>query len=389
MPITRTDVEVITEADLQELLDNEVGEGILLDYKLDVYGSSDADKKEFLKDGSSFANTGGGHILIGIEEDGGLPTNIVGIAGDLDAEMLRLETLLRDRLEPRILGIRMVAVPLMNGRRVLIIRVPKSWSRPHAVLQNKSRLIFARNSAGVHEASVDEMRSMFNAGADLWEQAHVFQRERMKLIHAGAGPLSNLPHDGRIALHIIPFSAFSSPAVVNLSVLLPVQLVPIWCAGCDYGYNVDGYWTTSGSEKLSGYLQVFRNGIIETAAGDIRELSNRGPNFSVGAFENRVATTVENCLASLKRTDVPLPAYVMVSGVRMRGTYVFLDPHAPIPKAVQPLRDEFQLPAVTIEDYSTIDAYRRALRPVFDAVWNVAGYERSQSYTPEGNWNRK
>jgi hypothetical protein len=330
-------------------------EEALLDYKLDVYGSSDADKKEFLKDVSSFANTGGGHILIGIEEDAGLPTNVVGVTADLDAEMLRLDSLLRDRLEPRILGIRMIAVPLMNGRRVLLIRVPKSWTRPHAVLQNRSRLIFARNSAGVHEASVDEMRSMFNAGADLWEQAHAFQRERMILVHGGAGPLSNLSQDGRIALHIISFSAFSSPALINFSVLLPSELIPIWCSGCDFGYNVDGYWTTSGSGNLWGYVQVFRNGIIETAAGDIREVSNRGPYFLAGTFENRVAMTVENCLASLKRADVPLPAYVMVSGVRMSGTYVFFDPYSPIPKAVQPLREAFQLPTVTIEDYSTID----------------------------------
>jgi hypothetical protein len=342
MPITRPNIESITEIDLAELRDNDVGEGILIDYKLDFYGRFDGDKKEFLKDVSSFANTDGGHILIGIEEDSGLHTNIVGVAADLDAEMLRLESLLRDRLEPRVLGVRMIAVPLTNGRHVLVIRVPKSWTRPHAVLQNKSRLIFARNSAGVHEASVDEMRLMFNAGADLWEQAHAFQRERMKLIHGGAGPLSNLSLDARIALHIVPFSAFSAPASVNLSAMLPSELVPIWCTGCDYGYNVDGYWTTSSFGKLNGYVQVFRNGIIETAAGDFREESNRGPYISTGGFENRVIKSVADYLTSLKRANVQLPAYIMVSGVRMTGTYVYFHPHAPLPKPIQPLQAEFK-----------------------------------------------
>jgi hypothetical protein len=39
-----------TEADLQQLCDNEVAEGILIDYKRDLYGRSDQEKKEFLKD---------------------------------------------------------------------------------------------------------------------------------------------------------------------------------------------------------------------------------------------------------------------------------------------------------------------------------------------------
>jgi hypothetical protein len=165
MPLTRSDVENTTQGDLQELCDNAVGEGILYDYKLELYGGSDADKREFLKDVSSFANTAGGHIVIGIKEDGGLPTAVIGVAADLDAEKLRLENLLRDRIEPRILGLRMVPVDLDSGRRVLVVRIPRSWNPPHAVLHNKSRLIFARNSAGAHEASVDEMRSMFIAGA--------------------------------------------------------------------------------------------------------------------------------------------------------------------------------------------------------------------------------
>jgi predicted HTH transcriptional regulator len=183
MTVNRGDLEKITEVDLQELKDNAVGEGISYDYKLALYGNSDTDKKEFLKDASSFANTAGGHILIGIEEDQGLPIAIPGVVADLDNEKLRLENLLRDKIEPRILGVRMVPVDLTNGNRVLVIRIPKSWNPPHAVLQNKSRLIFARNSAGVHEASVDEMRAMFNAGADLLNRAREFQEMRVAVVH--------------------------------------------------------------------------------------------------------------------------------------------------------------------------------------------------------------
>jgi hypothetical protein len=43
------------------------------DYKRDIYGNSENDKREFLADVSSFANTIGGDIVIGIDEASGLP----------------------------------------------------------------------------------------------------------------------------------------------------------------------------------------------------------------------------------------------------------------------------------------------------------------------------
>src|SRR5437016_2544177 len=107
MSITNVDFDRISEANLQSLVENRVAEGIVLDYKRELYGASDSDKREFLKDVSSFANTATGHIIIGIEEEDGLPTKVTGIDGDLDAEMQRLESLLRDRMEPRIIGTRM------------------------------------------------------------------------------------------------------------------------------------------------------------------------------------------------------------------------------------------------------------------------------------------
>jgi hypothetical protein len=297
--------------------------------------------------------------------------------------------LLRDRVEPRILGVRMQPVDLENGERVLVIRIPKSWNPPHAVLQNKSRLIFARNSAGVHEASVDEMRAMFNAGVDLLQRARDFQRNRQELVHGDKGPLGNLRHEGRLMVHIIPLGAFSQETAIDLKRLDPSELVPIWCSGCNYGYNVDGYWTTSDTGDRSGYVQVFRNGIVETAAADVRSSSNRGPYLLTEIFEDQITTHVEKYLASLRRAGVALPAYVMVAGTRMAGSYVFVNPHSPIPPAMQPLPMQFQLPTILIEDFSTIEEYRQALKPLFDAIWNAAGYAGSKSYNSNGRWIRR
>jgi Putative DNA-binding domain len=389
MPITRSDFENLCDADLQVLLENETPEGIIIEYKRKLYGSTDSEKKEFLKDVSSFANTAGGHLFLGIAATDGVPTEIIGLAVDnLDSEQQRFESLLRDRMEPRIVGIRMQPVALANGRHVLAIRIPKSWSPPHAVLHNKSRLIFARNSAGAHEASVDEMRAMFTTGMTLREQARGFQRQRLTEIHSGEAPFALAGDQGRIVLHIMPFSAFSSDLQLDPRRMHGQDLPPMWGLGYNQGYNADGYWTSRAGGERSGYVQVFRNGIIESAAGDVRvPTAKPPPNLYAEDVENEVLAALERYLPALARAEVPPPLFIVLAGVRMQGTRIIGRPLATM--EASPLRkSDWILPTVVVEDYTGGHDYRRAVKPIFDAIWNAAGYEGSRSYDHDGNWAR-
>jgi hypothetical protein len=385
MAITNVDFDRISEANLQSLKENKVAEGIVLDYKRELYGASDTDKREFLKDVSSFANTAGGHIIIGIEEQGGLPIEVPGIEGDLDAEMQRLENLLRDRMEPRVRP-RMRSVQLKNGRRALVIRIPKSWNPPHAVLHNKSRLIYARNSAGIHEASVDEMRSMFTAGSTLLERSREFQKQRMDEIHSGAGPgpFPFVGEGGRMVLHVIPFSAWG-PDTVDLGRVQHQNLVPIWFTRITQsGYNADGYFTANTKPNRSGYVQVFRNGIVESAAGDVRAATDEGFIVFAKNIEDEIVPKIAAYMTMLSVAEVSPPMFVMLGGVRMHGTSV--RGYTPQPLLLQ--KSHWGLPAITLEEYARDEDYRRALKPIFDAIWNAAGEKGSDSYDDHGNWTR-
>jgi hypothetical protein len=386
MSLTRPDLENVSEQDLRTLIENTVGEDIALDYKRELYGPRDQDKKEFLKDVSSFANTAGGHIVIGMAAHKGIATDLVGLTADLDDEKLRLESLLRDRLEPRLQGIWMQPVSLRNGRRALVIRISKSWNPPHAVVHNKARLVFARNSSGVHEASIDEMRTMFVAGATLLERAREFQHRRMTEVHTANGPFSNFVREGgRIVLHIIPFSAFASEIALDPRRLDGKYLPPIWCSGYNHGYNIDGYFTISGGGPTSGYVQAFRNGIIESAAGDVRSKANE---LYASNVENEVTTKVEKYMAALADAEILPPMVVMLAGVRMHGTIVSPDP-LPLERT-QPLgKSDILWPSIILENFGSIDDYRQALKPIFDALWNAAGYLASPSYLSGGRWVSK
>jgi hypothetical protein len=390
MSITNIDLQSVSEADLEALRKNDVSEGILIDYKRDLYGANSND--EFLKDVTSFANTAGGHIIIGMEEEGGLPTNLIGVEGNLDAEKQRLESLLRDRIEPRIVGVGIQPVPMSAGRKALVIRIPKSWNPPHAMVVNQHRRFYARNSAGAHPASVDELRAMFTAGATFLDRARKFHRKRLVAIHNNDMPMQFPELGGRLVLHIIPFSAFSSETTLDPKAMEHKVLPPLWSRGYNHLYNVDGYLTTheGGQSHASSYLQVFRNGIIETVAGDVREPDAIGQwRLYITNVESEVIGNVSNGMTALSQAEVQAPVLIMLGGVRMDQTWVVIGPEGGFAPSPPPMlrTSELRLPAVTIESYGQKTDYGRALKPVFDALSNAAGYGGSQSYDAVGNWN--
>jgi predicted HTH transcriptional regulator len=170
MGLAEMNFDAIASSDIERLISEGTAEGIAIEYKRDMYGTSDGDKREYLKDVSSLANTFGGHLVIGLDEVGGVPTAITSIVKNGDLELQRLESLARDALEPRILGVRMRAIP-HNGGYVFLIRVPRSWNGPHRVSFKGSTRFFGRTSSGAYELSVEELRSRFNASATAIERA--------------------------------------------------------------------------------------------------------------------------------------------------------------------------------------------------------------------------
>src|SRR5713101_3738494 len=129
-------IDQITEQDLRNLIENSVLERKTLEYKATLPDNSDGDKKEFLADVSSFANSVGGDIVFGIACDSltGVPKSVGGFSvTSFDQEILRLESSIRDCIEPRIGGIGFQPVSLLGGKFALILRIPKSWNSPHRV----------------------------------------------------------------------------------------------------------------------------------------------------------------------------------------------------------------------------------------------------------------
>src|SRR5436189_3098762 len=71
-------INSITEADLEALVQVRVREGFTLEYKRGLTLKTEEAKAEFLKDVTALANTHGGDLLIGIRDESGEAAEIVG-----------------------------------------------------------------------------------------------------------------------------------------------------------------------------------------------------------------------------------------------------------------------------------------------------------------------
>ena len=194
-------LDQIDEARLLALIAAGAAESRTIDYKRASYGNTHADYSEFLADISSFANTSGGDIVLGMDATNGIPTAITSLNVPMDPEILRLEQVARGGLQPRIANIAFHVVPIRAGGNVLIIRVPRSYSAPHRIIRQGSNRFWARSAAGKYEPDVNELRTLFNAGPQLADRIRNFRLDRIAKIAAGEAPVQ-LMDRGILVLHV-------------------------------------------------------------------------------------------------------------------------------------------------------------------------------------------
>lgn len=147
--------------DFQRLVNDRVQEYDTVEYKRDMYGNSDADKREMLKDITSMANHRGGYLLIGIDEnEEGIPTDIVGIEAGSHVE--RITSCCLDNVDKRIVGLDVRDVPLSNGRVVIIISIPESINAPHIITHTGLNQFWKRHGRQKDKMTIDEIGEVFD-----------------------------------------------------------------------------------------------------------------------------------------------------------------------------------------------------------------------------------
>ncbi len=389
MPIEKTIFDDIDESDLQELVEGKVYEDLRIEYKRDFYKmGKNGEQSEARKDISAFMNAHGGHLILGMDEDEGAATELCGLSGsDPDKEKQWLTSIVNSGIEPCILP-QIQSIDLENSNHVIIIRIPKSWAPPHRVQTEKGWKFFIRNSSGRHEASMQELRDLFTFSSGIIEKMNDYRTDRNLSISAEEIITTQ---EGLLTLHIIPFSAFSSPFQVNLEqayenfrMFTPVGGEPHFSRP-----RVNYYGIIIEREiPKNGYTQIFRNGIIEATKADLIHAEPSGNIIPAQGFEQQILKALAEYIDGLNQLDVPPPLGILISLQGVQGTHYKVFGGSPI-AVTHPAfnRQNYFLPGCILQKYGTRDSYNREIRRAFDVLWNDLGELKARFFNDNGVWD--
>ena len=153
------------------------GESLTLEFKKRV-----PTPERLAKEVIALANTAGGHVLIGVEDNG----TVAGLR-DANEEEYALRDALDQFCSPPV-AFETERVPLANRRDVLVVTVPRSPARPHFLVANGDErgTAYVRVESMSVEASREAVRLMRQREHDAGVQFTFGEREKMLLRYLDA-----------------------------------------------------------------------------------------------------------------------------------------------------------------------------------------------------------
>lgn len=380
-------LEDITEDDLTALIDNKVREGRTIDYKRELPGGNDASKKEYLADVSSFANTSGGDLIFGMNEVEAFPTEIVGIqSSDLDNVILRLEQILDSGLMPRIRR-HLRVIGCSDDKKVIILRIERSWSGPHRVVFKDSDKFWGRNAAGKFPLDVNELRAAFNLSNTVTERIRGFRIDRIIAISNNETPVP-IKLGPKVVMHLIPIESFAGQPQYDV-IALYHKNTPFMSMGdlsMAKRLNLDGLLAHGYIERgvCNTYTQLYRNGILEVVSEDRVTIEFDNEQwFSTLVFEQSLLEYLPRCFKLLQEIGVNVPIIVALTVTNVRGLRMWMS--NPLGRGWYTIdRDTLVLPESVVQEFQTPS--QEILLSMFDLIWNACGYPKSKNFDDEGNW---
>lgn len=371
-------LDEVAYSDIEDIISAELREGKTVEYKRDLPGDSDNQKKEFLYDVSSFANTVGGDLIIGIEEEEGVPSKVAAVALEsLDKEIQRIDSILMSGIEPRI-RYHARAIPHPENGYVLILRIERNGLGPHRVIYKASDRFYARNSAGKYRLDVAELRDAFLLGASAADRIRDFRVGRLASIAAGEGPALS-EGDPILVIHLIPLQAFTSQRELDISKYYRKPIRPIGAPSWSYQINLDGvlHYAANRDDILSNYVQIYRSGIVEATDEFAFSSDKQGSKLApLKAIEHRINQHLPQYIDCMKDIGVTPPVILFLSIAGVMGSRAYIDSMlADVMSYPKLKRDLLMLPEVVLNDLSTDPAI--ALKTVYDRLWNAFGFPGS------------
>ncbi|MBT3394271.1 MAG: hypothetical protein HN411_04085 [Waddliaceae bacterium] len=218
--------------------------------------------------------------------------------------------------------------------------------------------------------------------------ANAFREERLGDIVEGATPLDIDVEAPKVVMHIVPFDTDGNCDLSSLYDDDGKRLTPLFAtthkALFVRHYNIHGILSSAAvSQQLSAisfvqqsYVQLFRNGSLESVNGEI--INGKNKTIPIVAIEKGIIERLPMYLSALHDLGINTACYVMISvlGVKdfslaVSSEKVSWDDSREID------HDNLILPHAIVDTTYGEEDVKEALKPAFDALWNSAGYPGS------------
>jgi hypothetical protein len=258
----------VEEQDIQRLINDQIEESIHLDYKREITPSPKG-KKELAKDVSAFANSRGGVIIYGIEEEENedripVPVRITGIDCGVDRESV--ENVILNSIKPRVhVDIRRIQFESDSSICILIILIPQSPLAPHMLTVGKENKYYKRFNFSSVPMEEYEVRQIFELNYQIRERTSQIEKEKNKYLKD-----QNNDNHPWICMLSIPGTPLENLFPVDESTLK--WLREDIRKGFDYRNlfedelkpSINGFSAKyMENQEIKGFFEIGKNGIIE------------------------------------------------------------------------------------------------------------------------------
>lgn len=341
MSIFNKNINEILLEDILSLKEDEIVENINLDYKLKLPEKKDPKSgSDFAKDVCAFANTSGGLLLFGIQEEDGkaFPKEIIGIdEQDFDDEFRRLSSIINNRLTPILSGYSYNTIKLNSEKSVFIFKVPKSYSFPHMLRTDNGFWYRAENQNANMDVSTIRKSMLIS---ESWKNdSERFRLDRLTKIRSNQCNVNG--SEPFIALHLIPLS-ISDNNINNSNIFCKVEskykdspsyeLPMLFEKELKFQlqnkkYDFDGLKILSKSMSpnyIDNYFRLFKNGALEIFdSWRLKEYRDK-KSFGVPCeyLFSCILDNIPKYLEFLKEVEIDYPFYFSVSLMNIKGMHL-------------------------------------------------------------------
>lgn len=250
----------LTESDIQNLIDNQEEESIILEFKRELGSNS----KEIAKDFSAMANSEGGIIIYGLDEDENNKAKEIMWIGSSECLEEKIENVLSTTLNPQIsFKIYPICKDDDTTKQVYAVLIPKSRNL-HMVIKDRDNRYYKRLGKTIQRMEASEIRERIRIILSYEEdQKNVIKKLNEDIVQLGGINLNSIK---RINYFIIPDELNNKITSIDSlkSVVDGLDITDLHS-----GITLNSYGSTithtnhSNDDKFKSCIIFHKNGVIE------------------------------------------------------------------------------------------------------------------------------